>query len=133
MASEPELICARVLIVDDDTDTVDTLVTLLEQDGHACSAASTGPGAIRACQADVFDCMVLDHQLGEVSGLAVAERLSGSPMRPNHIILLTGHARDDFEAALRNGLIDGHVQKPAELAELVLRVRASLKPRNGLA
>jgi two-component system OmpR family response regulator len=121
--------CARVLIVDDDTDTVDTLVTLLEQDGHACSAAYTGAGAIRACEADAFDCMVLDHQLGEVTGLAVAERLSTSPMRPNHIVLLTGHARDDFEAALRNGLIDGHLQKPAEFSDLVQRVRNSLKPR----
>ena len=124
--------CARVLIVDDDTDTVDTLIVLLEQDGHICSAAYTGPGAIRACEADAFDCMVLDHQLGEVTGLAVAERLSASPLRPHHIILLTGHARDDFEAALRNGLIDGHVQKPAEFAELVTRVRASLQPRHSL-
>ena len=124
-----EIPCARVLIVDDDTDTVDTLIVLLEQDGHICSAAYTGPGAIRACEADAFDCMVLDHQLGEITGLAVAERLSASPMRPNHIILLTGHARDDFDAALRNGLIDGHVQKPAEFSELVTRVRASLQRR----
>lgn len=125
-----EVPCARVLIVDDDTDSVDTLIVLLEQDGHECSAAYTGPGAIRACEAQPFDCMVLDHQLGEITGLAVAERLAASPMRPRHIILLTGHARGEFEAALRNGLIDGHVQKPGELAELVQRVRASLQPRS---
>ena len=124
-----EIPCARVLIVDDDTDTVDTLIVLLEQDGHDCAAAYTGPGAIRACEADLFDCMVLDHQLGEVTGLAVAERMADSPMRPNHIILLTGHSRDEFETALRAGLIDGHLQKPAELSQLVLRVRASLTPR----
>jgi CheY-like chemotaxis protein len=118
---------ARVLIVDDDTDTVDTLVTLLEQDGHACAAAYNGAGAIRACEADAFDCMVLDHWLGEVNGLEVARHFLDSPLRPNRIILLTGDPRDDFETALDDGLVDDHVQKPAEPAALVLRVRRSLQ------
>jgi CheY-like chemotaxis protein len=124
--------CARVLIVDDETDTVDTLVTLLEQDGHECAAAYNGAGAIRACEADVFDCMVLDHWLGEVNGLEVARHFLDSPMRPGRIILLTGTPRDDFESALDDGLIDDHLQKPAEPSALVLRVRASLKARDAI-
>ena len=121
--------CARVLIVDDDTDAVDTLVTLLEQDGHECAAAYNGAGAIRACEADVFDCMVLDHWLGEVNGLEVARHFSGSPMRPAHIVLLTGDPREDFEAALNEGLIDEHVQKPPEPGTLLQLVRTSLRRR----
>lgn len=121
--------CARVLIVDDDTDTVDTLVTLLEQDGHECAAAYNGAGAIRACEADAFDCMVLDHWLGEVNGLDVARHFLDSPMRPARILLLTGDPRDDFEAAIDKGVIDDHLRKPADPASLLLMVRASLKPR----
>ena len=117
--------CVRVLVDDDDTDTVDTLVTLLEQDGHECAAAYNGAGAIRACEADAFDCMVLDHWLGEVNGLEVARHFFDSPMRPAHIVLLTGDAREDFEAALSDGLIDEHVRKPPEPAALLRLVRAS--------
>lgn len=119
---------ARVLVVDDETDIVDTLVTLLEQDGHACAAAYNGAGAIRACEADAFDCMVLDHWLGEVNGLEVARHFLASPMRPARIVLLTGDPAMDFETALADGLIDEHLQKPPEPMALLRLVRGSLKP-----
>lgn len=120
---------ARVLVVDDDTGIVDTLVTLLEQDGHECAAAYNGAGAIRACEADAFDCMVLDHWLGEVNGLEVARHFLSSPMRPARILLLTGDPAMDFEAAIADGLIDEHLQKPAEPLALLSLVRASAKAR----
>lgn len=116
---------ARVLIVDDDTDAVDTLVTLLEQDGHECCAAYHGAAAIRACEADAFDCMVLDHWLGEVNGLEVARHFIDSPMRPARILLLTGDSAIDFDTALREGVIDEHLQKPSEPATLLRLVRAA--------
>lgn len=120
---------ARVLVVDDDTDVVDTLVTLLEQDGHECAAAYNGAGAIRACESDAFDCMVLDHWLGEVNGLEVARHFHASPMRPARVVLLTGDPAMDFEAAIADGLIDEHLQKPPEPLALLSLVRASAKPR----
>ena len=45
---------------------------------------------------------------------ALAERLSHSARRPTRILVVTGHPREDFEAALRNGLIDGYLQKPVD-------------------
>ena len=123
---------ARVLIVDDDTDTVDTLVMLLEQDGHDCAAAYTGVAALRSCAAEIFDCMILDHQLGEVNGLSVAQQLSASSDRPHDVILLTGDPPDNFEAALASGIIDDHVQKPPDLPYLLARVRRSLAARGTL-
>lgn len=121
-----ELPAARVLIVDDDTDTVDTLVTLLEQDGHDCAAAYTGAAALRMCEGVVYDCLVLDHQLGEVNGLTVARRLDGTPQRPRLIVLLTGEPPETFDEALRDGLIDEHLQKPPHYPELLALVRRSL-------
>ena len=117
---------ARVLIVDDDTDHVDALVMLHEQDGHHCAAAYTGVAALRSCAAELFDCMILDHQLGEVNGLSVARQLEASPDRPHHVILMTGDPEDLFETALAAGVIDEHVRKPPDLPYLLACVRKSM-------
>jgi two-component system, OmpR family, alkaline phosphatase synthesis response regulator PhoP len=121
--------CGRVLVVDDDPDTVTTIVMRLEQDGHRCTGVTSGGEALRLCQTQKFDCMVLDAQLGTSAGLAVAERLAASPMRPQHIVIVTGHPRNDFEAPLRTGLIDGYLQKPLDVDDLAERVRRALQPR----
>ena len=123
---------ARVLIVDDDTDTVDTLVVLLEQDGHECSAAYTGAAALRLCATEIFDCLILDQQLGEVNGLSIAQQLHAGSDRPQHVILMTGEPLDNFEAALAAGVIDEHVQKPPDLPWLLACVRRSLATRGTL-
>ena len=120
--------CAKVIVVDDDTDTVTLLVTRLAMDGHECVGVTTASEALRLCQKQKFDCMVLDAQLGPSAGLALAERLSHTPLRPDHIVIVTGHPRDDFEAPLRNGLIDGYIQKPFDLDSLAERVRQALNP-----
>ena len=120
--------CGRVIVVDDDADIVATLVMRLEMDGHECLGVTSASEALRACQKQRFDCMVLDAQLGPSAGLAVAERLAASPMRPNHIVILTGHPKDDFESPLRNGLIDAYVQKPVDVGALAERVQLALRP-----
>lgn len=122
--------CAVVLVVDDDADTRETLCVILEAEGHECVSVGTGSQAIAACRERRFDCMLLDYSLGTMSGLAVAQRLGGSESvnRPSHVLLMTGHDRAEFSSAIREGLVDGYVQKPADLDKLVDMVRNSIKP-----
>lgn len=75
------------------------LVVMLKQDGHQAKGVTSASEALRVCLSERFDCMVLDAQLGMTAGLAVAERLADSPMRPTHIVIVTGHPKDDFQAA----------------------------------
>lgn len=127
-AAPTDRACGRVIVVDDDADIVASLVMRLEMDGHECVGVTSASEALRACRKQRFDCMVLDAQLGTAAGLAVAERLAASPMRPNHIVILTGHPKNDFEAPLRNGLIDAYVQKPVDVAALAERIQLALRP-----
>jgi FixJ family two-component response regulator len=83
------------------------------------------------CRSQQFDCMLLDVRLQHMSGLSIAERLADSEFRPRHIVLMTGTDVKEFESALRNGLVDGYLQKPADLDDLIERVTASLNPRDG--
>ena len=120
--------CANVLIVEDDRDTLNMLCVLLEAEGHKCIGVDNGPAAIELCVSTHFDCMLIDASLGGMSGVSVAQRLGGhaSAIRPTHILLVTGHPKSDFVTALREGVIDGHVLKPADVNELAELVRRSM-------
>jgi DNA-binding response OmpR family regulator len=126
-----DLPCARVLIVDDEPDTAAMVALLLEEEGHTCTTARTGSEAIMLCRTQRFDCMLLDVRLQHMSGMVIAERLADTQFRPRHIVLMTGAKLADLESALRNGLVDGYLQKPADISQLIERVKASLSPRDG--
>jgi len=50
----------RILLVDDDVDTLDTLVRLLGRQGYTCRVASSGREAIRALDAESPDLVVTE-------------------------------------------------------------------------
>lgn len=105
---------SRVLVVDDELDTVQTTVALLQAFGHSCLGVTTTGEAYRLCHKERFDCVLLDAQFDRTSGLALAERLSASPMRPTKLVIVSAHPLENFMVPLRNGLIDGYLQKPVD-------------------
>ena len=125
---------ARVLVVDDDRDTVLTVVSRLEIAGHACSVAYSGEDALQLCAMQCFDCLVIDYRLGGMSGLSVAEALAGSERRPRRIVLITGRGIEDFIESIETGVLDAYLQKPLfseELTDLV-RLSVSADPRSNV-
>ena len=124
----PELACAKVLAVDDDAEAVKIICMILTAEGHECVGATSGKEALTLCSSQRFDCMLLESTLGDTTAVALAHRLAQTPgVRPNHVILMTGYPRDDYRAELRNGLLDGYIQKPADLYELATVVARSLR------
>ena len=121
---------SRVLVVDDDLEIVQATVALLQAYGHSCVGAVTTGEAYRLCHKERFDCVLLDAQFDRTSGLALAERLSASPMRPTKLVIVSAHPPENFMAPLRNGLIDGYLQKPVDAEQLNAMVRPS-PPRSG--
>ena len=119
---------ARVIAVDDNEDTVMLVRALLATDGHSCRVATSAADAVALCQRESFDCMLLDMNLGDSNGLAVAQRLAGLPgARPPHIILLSGRPREEFTDSLRDGLIDAYMPKPAGMGRLLAAVRELMR------
>ena len=65
----------RVLVADDNRDTVLTLATLLREDGHDVRAAYTGTDVMRIARLHRFDVVILDIEMPEMSGYAIAQEL----------------------------------------------------------
>ena len=122
---------ATVLVVDDEPKIARLLRDYLERAGFAVSVAHDGREALMRVRTERPDLVILDLGLPEIDGLDVARRLRRDGDTP--IIMVT--ARDDEidrVAGLELGA-DDYVTKPFSPREVVARVRAVLRRRDGSA
>ena len=105
-----------VLVVEDNPDTRDTLIALLQELGHRAAGAVDGLEAVdRAPDAEV---LVVDIGLPGIDGYEVARRVRAARGRGVYLIALTGYGQpDDRRRALEAGF-DLHFTKPVDIGEL---------------
>jgi two-component system KDP operon response regulator KdpE len=116
---------ARILIVDDEEQIRLFLRITLRAAGYETIAAATAREAIELCSAKKADLMLLDLGLPDASGLDVIRAIRAVDTTP--IIVVSVRSDDaDKVAALDAGAND-YVQKPFSTAELLARIRATLR------
>jgi CheY-like chemotaxis protein/DNA-binding HxlR family transcriptional regulator len=101
----------RVLVVDDDADFRESLISLLSDRGHVVTGVSSAARAIGALEADEFDVMFTDLTMGRHSGM---ELLAESRQRWPRllVVMLTGKATVETAVkALQLGALD-YLRKP---------------------
>jgi two-component system response regulator RegX3 len=114
-----------ILLVEDETDLVESMRFALEAEGFDVVTASTGREGLEKARTHRPSLVLLDLMLPESSGLDVCRYLRAESDVP--IIMLT--ARDgeaDKVAGLELGA-DDYVTKPFSMRELVARIRAQLR------
>jgi CheY-like chemotaxis protein len=103
----------RVLVVDDQADSTDSLALFLRLRGHE---ASDGPGALEEfarCQPAV---VFLDLGLPGMSGYDVARRLRAMPeARDVRLVAVTGYGTEADREQTRAAGFDVHLAKPVDL------------------
>jgi CheY-like chemotaxis protein len=80
-----------VLIVDDSGHVTGPLQILFEETGRRVAIAESIATAVRACEAERPDLMLLDVSLPDGDGLSVLTRLAGRAALPRVTVALTGH------------------------------------------
>ena len=115
----------RVLVVDDDVNTVELVKLYLKRDGYRVLAAYNGVDALRLAREGHPDLIVLDLMLPGIDGLEICRTLRAESDVP--IIMLTAKTTDqDKLTGLELGA-DDYVTKPFSPRELAARVRAVLR------
>ena len=127
MDTQEILRTARIMIVDDDDDLRQLLLTQFEREGvGALEQAETMAAAFAKIDAFAPDILILDVQLPDGNGFNICSRLREQGFeRP--IIMLTGQ---DGENEVIKGLDTGandYIAKPMRFGELVARIRAQLR------
>jgi len=110
----------RVLVVDDNEDSADTLVALLEIYGCEVAAAYTGAQALALAESFRPSAVLLDVGMPNMSGHEVAERLRAMPSGEELLIIaMTGWGQEDDRKKTRDAGFDHHLVKPLDPAALV--------------
>lgn len=120
---------ASILVVDDEVPFVESLQFSLQRQGYRVLTAMDGNAALRIARTEHPDLIILDVMLPGMDGFKVCQALRRDSDVP--VIMLT--ARDD-ETDKVVGLelgADDYVTKPFGLRELLARVRAVLRRRDG--
>lgn len=114
----------RILVVDDEPDTVELLEFNLRNAGYETISAAEGAEAIRKARNTPVNLIVLDVMLPEMDGLEVCKLLRRDPATKKiPIIMLTAKAAEiDRVLGLELGAND-YITKPFSPRELILRVR----------
>ncbi len=127
----PEFQPLRVLIVDDNVDTVLSFSMLLKEAGNHVETAHDGLAAIRIALEFVPDIILLDIGLPGLNGYEVAKQIRIQPSLKNIVLVaLTGYGQEsDTQASMEAGF-DHHLIKPARLAQ-VRKILASVAENRG--
>jgi CheY-like chemotaxis protein len=125
-SDQPDRPPLRVLLIEDDRDTADSLALLLCLEGHVAQTAPDGPAGLAAFQAGLPDVVLIDIDLpGGMDGWEVARRLreqfSG---RRVVLIAVTGYGRDQDHGRSEAAGFDFHFLKPADPEFLVRLLRS---------
>jgi signal transduction histidine kinase/ActR/RegA family two-component response regulator len=114
-AKEP----ARILVVDDNVDSVKSMAMLLKLAGHTVMTAHNGPQAIEVAQAYRPQCILLDLGLPGMSGYDVAKRLRQDANGKNALIVaVSGYGQEEDRRQSKAAGFDHHLVKPINHEEL---------------
>jgi PAS domain S-box-containing protein len=122
-AAEPEMEAEsrplRVLVVDDNLDTAESLRILLELAGHEVRAAHSGPEALDAAADFTPQAVLLDIGLPGLNGFEVARRLRQDPVLGSAaLIAVSGYGQDEDRQRSREAGFDQHLLKPLDFDDL---------------
>ncbi|HZM15323.1 MAG TPA: response regulator [Candidatus Krumholzibacteria bacterium] len=129
---------ARILVVDDDGDILETLRFAFEQEGHAVQVEADGLAALQRARQQPPDLALLDVMLPGLNGYEVSRRLKAEMRRgalPRFpILMLTARRvaageRQQFLASWSQA--DLTLWKPYDLGFLLFQVREALAATSG--
>jgi len=122
---------AKILVIDDNADLLETIRQILEQrGGHQAILSTNGPDGLSKAVSDPPDLAIVDVMMPGISGYEVCRELRANPVTASiPILIFTARGQPvDRQAALDAGA-DDYMVKPVTMQELVERVNSLLALR----
>lgn len=115
-----------VLVVDDDREVLDAIEQALQAEGALTQTCMDGNTAVRICEVDPPELVVLDMMLPKRSGFLVLEKIK-TLSNPPAVVMVTandGRRHEQFAEALG---VDGYMLKPVRLERLITLAKQLMK------
>jgi CheY-like chemotaxis protein len=118
--AEEERMKRKVLVVDDNIDSITILRSILESNGFAVRTAQSGREALVCLAEEVPDVILLDVMMPEMSGLEVLERIKASHATSRlPVILVTAKMQDEDVLTGYQYGADYYITKPCTAKQLL--------------
>lgn len=122
----------HILIIEDEPKVAQFIQRGLLAEGFTADIADTGSKAIQMATEHRYDVMTVDLLIPEYDGYQVIEALRSAQMDAGMLIVSALDRLEDKLKGFRAGA-DDYLPKPFEFEELVARIQALLKRREGFA
>jgi CheY-like chemotaxis protein len=118
--AQPPRPCLRVLVVDDNVDTVTTLAMLVQESGHDVRTAYDGSSVLEAALDYRPNVVLLDIGLPGLNGFEVAKRIRQQPALQNTVLVaMTGYGQDSDRKRSHEAGFDHHLVKPGDFGTVL--------------
>jgi two-component system OmpR family response regulator len=118
----------RILVIEDDKETLDYLVKGLSESGHAVDRAEDGKDGLFLALENDYDVLVVDRMLPALDGLSLIQALRSSGKTVPVLILSALGEVDDRVTGLHAGG-DDYLVKPFAFSGLLARLEALTRRR----
>jgi two-component system, OmpR family, manganese sensing response regulator len=116
----------KLLLADDDQDLVSGLTKYLTDQGYVVETAFCGRDALQLLENFTFEVIILDWQLGDMSGVDVCKQFRKQGGK-TPVIMLTGLSDVENRVEGLNSGADDYLTKPFEVRELKARLSSLLR------
>jgi DNA-binding NtrC family response regulator len=113
---------ARILIVEDDRNTLSGLVEILQEEGYDVVGLDNALAALRQLERERFDILLTDFKMPDVDGLQLYERTASIAPDMKTIIMTAYSSVKDAVEAMKRGVYE-YLTKPLNLDELFVVLR----------
>ena len=121
----------RIIVADDDADTVETLSAILRQAGHVVHGVSNGKDVLPTARFVRPDAVVIDLSMPGMSGYAIAQVLGHSFVEARRplLIAISGQWKEPSERLVAQQVgFDHHLLKPCDPQEILSLLEALQRP-----
>jgi PAS domain S-box-containing protein len=121
----------RILVVDDNQDSVDALAMLLKIMGHEVSTAYDGEQAVIAAEAIRPEVVLLDIGMPKLNGYEACRRIREQPWSEGMLLIaVTGWGQEEDRRRTEEAGFNGHTVKPVDADDL-MKLLATLSSELG--
>ena len=120
----------RVLLVEDDTTTANSITMMLGSEGFVCDATDLGEDGLEIGQLYDYDIIILDLMLPDIDGYEVLRRFRAARVE-TPILILSGLTNPDEKIKGFGFGADDYLTKPFDKGELVARIQAIVRRSKG--
>lgn len=117
-SAEMRLKDKKILIVDDDPEVLESIKQALEAEGARTVTCGDGNSAVRLCESDEPELVVLDMMLPKRSGFLVLEKVKRMEQPPRVVMVTANEGKRHQQYAETLG-VDGYLLKPVRLERLI--------------